>query len=167
MRWKGNRRHWQVLLSLCVALLLATACSAPGGAAPRLHVDNAWVRPGFAGVPAGTTPTAQSPATSGTLADATTSAVYLVVVNDGGAADTLVGVTSEAAAQADLHQTRIEGNIAMMAPVHGRVAFEPGGYHLMLTGLTRDINVGDSISITLHFETSGDLKIAVPVREGS
>lgn len=39
----------------------------------------------------------------------------------------------------------------------------PGGYHIMIIDLVAPLEVGNSISITLSFETAGDIVVDVPV----
>ena len=40
---------------------------------------------------------------------------------------------------------------------------KPGSYHIMLIDLVAPLEVGTTISVTLHFETSGDVVVDVPV----
>ena len=111
---------------------------------------------------------------SGMAGDGATSAVYFIIKNDGNEADTLVGASSTVASQAEVHQTLIQNDIAEMVPVpsldipaHGQVEFKPGGYHVMLVGLTQDLTVGQTIQVTLQFEKSGAITIDVPVQTGN
>jgi copper(I)-binding protein len=43
------------------------------------------------------------------------------------------------------------------------ILFEPGSYHLMLIGLTRELVAGDKFALTLHFEKGEDLTLEVSV----
>lgn len=43
--------------------------------------------------------------------------------------------------------------------------FKPGGLHIMLIGVKKDLKIGEEIEVTLHFKNSGDLQILVLVRE--
>lgn len=43
------------------------------------------------------------------------------------------------------------------------IEFQPGGYHIMLIGLTKELKAGDHFVVTLHFENSEDLQIEVQV----
>jgi hypothetical protein len=45
------------------------------------------------------------------------------------------------------------------------VTFQPGGLHVMLINLTRDLKAGDSINLVLKFKNTGALTIKVPVKE--
>lgn len=101
-----------------------------------------------------------------------TSAVYFVVVNDGDQPDALIGAASGVAERAELHETRMEGDVAKMQPVprveipaRGRVEFKPRGLHVMLIGLKRDLQVGETFTMTLRFERSGEIPVLVPVKE--
>ncbi|MER3484909.1 MAG: hypothetical protein C4345_01930, partial [Chloroflexota bacterium] len=41
---------------------------------------------------------------------------------------------------------------------------KPGGYHIMLIGLTRDLKAGDRYELTLQFEKAGEVTLTVDVR---
>jgi copper(I)-binding protein len=167
------------LLSVAAVLLLFTACTTPSSAAPKIQVQNAWARPTMAGAMTGmaATPTmpgmttADMPVTPGMTGSEATSAAYFVIVNDGGAADALIGAAADVAGTAELHETKIVNDVAQMVPVtrvevpaHGRVEFKPEGYHVMLMGLKHDLKEGDTVKLTLQFEKSGAVNLDVPVR---
>lgn len=111
---------------------------------------------------------AMSPATPG---PAKTAAIYLEIVNTGDARDRLIGVDTDAAARSTIHRTIVENDIAKMRPAtdgvgiaaRGYTALTPGGYHVMLTGLTEKPEVGDYIELILEFENAGELTVMVPV----
>jgi copper(I)-binding protein len=50
-------------------------------------------------------------------------------------------------------------------PAKGEVLLKPGGYHVMLIGMTRDLQVGDTFSLDLQFEKSGTITVEPEVRE--
>ncbi len=50
-------------------------------------------------------------------------------------------------------------------PAGGAVELKPGGYHIMLIGLTQPLETGQKIEITLNFEKAGDVKVTAEVRE--
>ena len=87
------------------------------------------------------------------------SAAYLTILNNSDAAITLVDVASDAARLVEMHE-HIISNGAMkmqrMEPLkigaNSSVKFQPGGYHIMLIGVTDTINIGDKINITLNFD---------------
>jgi copper(I)-binding protein len=135
------------LLGLAVGL---AACAAPGEGG-GLAVSGAWVR-------------------SSAMMDRA-GAAYLVIEN-GGAADRLVSVSSDVAATIELHETKDVGGMMEMAPVDGiavpaggQVELKPGGLHIMLIGLTRELAPGDEVRLTLNFEQAGAVEVAAEVRE--
>jgi protein SCO1 len=92
-------------------------------------------------------------------------AVYVTVVN-GGTDDALVGVTSPDGTAATLHVT--EGTTMKDAdridlPNGGSVQMQPGGSHVMLQGLTRDVAEGQSVTVILSFRRAAPLTVTVPV----
>jgi copper(I)-binding protein len=52
-------------------------------------------------------------------------------------------------------------------PAGETVTFEPGGYHIMLLDLVEPLEVGDTIELTLDFETADDETITVEVAESA
>lgn len=105
-----------------------------------------------------------------------TTAIYFNLLNRGAAADRLVAVsaTPGIAEAVEMHETVIENEMAMMQPVDGldipageTVFFEPGGLHIMLVGLQRDLAPGDAITLTLTFTSGAQLVVAVPVYDPS
>jgi hypothetical protein len=101
-------------------------------------------------------------------------AAYLLLVNETDRADALVGADSTAAETIEIHETTADasGQMAMHpverveVPAGGRVALEPGGYHIMLIGLTGELTAGDQIELTLHFDRAPDLVVTAEVRMG-
>lgn len=96
-------------------------------------------------------------------------AFYVTIVN-GGAADTLVSVTSPVAGKAELHESKMENNVMKMRgvaslaiPAGRTVQLAPGGYHVMLIALTQPLTVGRSISVTLTFEKAGPVEVSASV----
>jgi copper(I)-binding protein len=101
-----------------------------------------------------------------------TSAVYLIIRNEGEEADRLLGAESDAAQTVELHQSKMEGGTMKMEPVQaidippgGQVELKPGGLHIMLIGLKRDLPAGERLTLVLHFERSGDIEVEAEVRQ--
>ena len=97
-------------------------------------------------------------------------AVYLRLLNRGEETDRLVAASSPVAEITEIHQTTVENDVMRMGEIEGLdlpvgewVAFEPGGYHIMLVNLQRDLFEGEAIPLTLTFESGTELSIAVPV----
>jgi Uncharacterized protein conserved in bacteria len=99
------------------------------------------------------------------------SAAYLTI-ETGGASDRLVAAASPAAARVELHEHILEDGVAKMREVAAGIpvapdapaVLEPGGYHVMLMGLTAPLAEGDAIDLTLTFEAAGEITVTVPVR---
>ena len=153
-----SARRAATLSSIALTALLAVviaACSSGGAsggtAGGKLTVSEAWVR-----VPA-------SPDTT---------AAYLTIVNGTTADDSLVGVSTTAATSASLHRTTTDSSgmtgMQMTDSVHvpagGTVSLAPGGFHIMLMGLTGDLKAGATIELVLTFEHAGVVKVTAEVR---
>jgi len=100
------------------------------------------------------------------------SAVYMVIHNEGAQTDRLVRAESDVSEVVELHQTKMEGGMMKMEPVQAidvpagsQVELKPGGLHVMLIGLKRELAVGDRLTVTLYFERAGDLQVQAEVRQ--
>ena len=99
---------------------------------------------------------------------------YLTLANVGAKPVKLIGVESPAARSISLHQTTQAGGVSSMRPVTGgltvapgaKVEFSPGGYHLMLMGLTNAQVLGGKTPLTLVFEGGRRMKIDLSVEAG-
>jgi copper(I)-binding protein len=165
---KDYRKVGGTLVGLAMAGALAThAGPAVGAGAPKIRIANAWARPGLA---MAATPAMPSGHT-GMKAMPGNSAIYMVIYNDGTAGDRLVGGATEVARTVELHRTTVEGGMAQMVkvagidvPARGTVALKPGGLHVMLIGLKRDLKAGETFPVTLTFQRSGQVRLLVQVR---
>jgi len=99
---------------------------------------------------------------------------YLVLTNPGERTLTLVGAHSPAFSQIEMHRSADQSGVARMMRVEqvaiapgGRLAFAPGGYHLMLFGRTRTLQAGDEVSITLEFADGERLTVPFALREAT
>lgn len=145
-----------ILLVLVVSLALAacTSSSSPSGGG-TLTVTDAWAR--------------------ASMTMDTAGAAYLTITNGTDHADALIGVSTPAAANPEIHETTAEGSGMMaMHPVERieiaagqTVKLEPGGYHVMLINLTGELKVGSTIDLTLKFEKAGEMKVTAEVRAAS
>ena len=52
-------------------------------------------------------------------------------------------------------------------PAGESVVLEPGGYHIMLIGLTGDLNAGESFTLTLTFEKAGEVTVEAIIVTGN
>ena len=109
-----------------------------------------------------------------TSGDTHLGAAYLTIKNMGEAADTLQSVSSSVAAKTEIHEhihdsdgvmrmRRIEGGLPI--PPGGTVEVKPGGYHLMLVGLQRNLEEGKSVPLKLSFARAGEIEVEVNVEK--
>jgi copper(I)-binding protein len=86
------------------------------------------------------------------------------VAGDRGA---LISVSSPQAARVEMHETMNMGNMSEMRAI-GRIPvrdgetlrFTPGGRHLMLFDIARDVAAGGRIDLILHFERGEPVTVA-------
>lgn len=103
------------------------------------------------------------------------SAAYMLLHNHGTEDDALVGASSDVATAVEIHlsQMKDDGTMEMIQqeaialPADGEVELKPGSYHVMFIGLTRDLNTGDEITLTLHFQNAEDVTLTVPVMDAA
>jgi len=98
------------------------------------------------------------------------SGAFLSVANKGSASDRLIGVQSPAAAKSALHNSVMEDGVMKMnhvmaidIPAGGMTMLKPGGFHIMLMGVTTLLKEGDMFPVTLTFEKAGKVLIMVHV----
>ena len=97
-------------------------------------------------------------------------AAYFIIRNDSHAMETLTGVSADIAESAMIHRSyEADGMMRMdhvetlpIAPGEA-LTFAPGGYHVMLMGLSQPLAEGDVFYLTLHFENAGDIAVVVEV----
>ena len=165
------------ILVFAVALLIIGACSSsatPGNGGARIQVSDAWLKaaPGMAANMAGMpTPEPTKPSDVAHMAPLDLP-VYLTIRNTGGQDDRLLKAETDIAQKVELHTMKMQGGQMKMSPVDsfqipagGEIKLQSGGDHIMLFGITRAPNVGDVISLTLHFEKAGTLPVRVEVRK--
>ena len=134
--------------ALLLATLLASACGARG----EFKVMDAWARPAASGE---------------------NGAVYFIVSNATDTDDRLLSVSTDVASAAEVHMSMMDSNGVMSMqmqeavpiPAQQEIIFKPGGLHVMLIGLSRDLKIGDTISLVLNFETAGSITIQASVEE--
>ncbi len=98
------------------------------------------------------------------------SAAFLTLHNSGGAPVALVGGATPAARSVELHtHTMKDGMMAMRRvdsvtiPAGESVVFQPGGLHIMLIGLQRDLVAGQQIPLTLNFDDGSVVDLEAPI----
>lgn len=134
-----------------------------------IGVGDARARPAAA-APSDATPT--SSGVSATMLGGSNGFVYLTDTNTGDGKDTLIGISSDAAAAVGVHRTEITNNVASIRaittvaiPAHGVVRFNPGSYHLVLANVRRTLGPCDTLDLTLTFTGTGQVRVRAQVRE--
>ena len=133
-------------------LLLISSAGAHEFKAGSITVEHPWARPAAAG----------------------NSAAYFALENEG-AADRLVRVSSDVAGSVEMHSTTIDAQgVGRMVPVQAvdvppgtEAKFAPGGLHVMLIGLTKPLAEGQEFPLTLTFEKAGAVTVEVAVEKAA
>lgn len=114
-----------------------------------LKIEKAWLRPATTG---------------GTIG------AFAMITNAGKQADALIEVSSPIARVGEIHATLKDGGVMKMQrilrleiPAGQKVELKPGGYHIMLITLTRDVKTGEKIPVDLIFERAGKVTILAEV----
>jgi periplasmic copper chaperone A len=138
------------LAAAALAISPLAACDRPARGEPVVEVEEAWVRlPAVPGRPA---------------------AAYFTL-RAYNADIRLAGVTSPEAERVELHDTRMENGVMRMAPLERAVipagrelAFEPGGAHAMLFGVSEGVRPGGRMALTFTFEGAAPIDVQAEVR---
>lgn len=99
------------------------------------------------------------------------SAAYMTLKNSGKVSDKLLRVDSDVAQAVELHVSEMKDGVMRMHPVEfievpaqSSVELQPGGLHIMLIGVKKELGVGDSVLLDLIFEQSGKMTVSAEVR---
>ena len=154
------RTPWGLLVLLVGGAALPWSAAWAADAATPLRVEDAWAR--------------RAPMTghgAGHGASRGTGAAYVTIQNPSAEPEHIVAAASDAADSVELHETIRDGEVMRMRPVPrfeipagGRLEMRPGGKHIMLINLRRDLKPGERIAITLTLGRGGPLPLEVPVR---
>ncbi|MCA0388017.1 MAG: copper chaperone PCu(A)C [Bacteroidetes bacterium] len=128
------------MFKLVTSLLLITAL------APKIDVSSNWIRPNSKG---------------------TNTAVYAKITNKSDKADTLYAVESDLAKVTEIHESFDDnGKTGMrkvdfiVIPAKKTIELKPGGMHIMLIKLNKDIAKGKKYSLTYKFKRAGKVKVS-------
>ncbi|HEY9234155.1 MULTISPECIES: copper chaperone PCu(A)C [Phenylobacterium] len=141
-------RHF--ITAAAITLAMAASAQAATYRLGTLEVANPWSRPAAAGG---------------------NGAGFMVVTNRGDKPDVLKAVETPAARKAEIHLSSMTGGVMRMQrqdagvtiPAGKSVTMAPGGYHLMLLGLTSQLKSGDKVPATLVFQSGARLKVEFQV----
>lgn len=106
---------------------------------------------------------------------ATDTAAYLRVDNPTDDADRLVAVTSPDATSITMHESDDRGGVsemrrvdALAVPARGSLRLDPGGSHLMVSGVRAPVEAGDAVRLHLVFDHAPAVEVtavAVPLQD--
>ncbi|HKY55370.1 MAG TPA: copper chaperone PCu(A)C [Anaerolineales bacterium] len=137
------------LVAILAIALLLSACRAEEG----ITVHDAWMRP---------------------TAQGENAAVYFILNNHSVQAEELIGASSSIAEAVEIHESSMtEGtgvmqmNQVFFIPLEkgAEIVFEPGGYHVMFVNINKELVVGETVELTLHFKNYEDVPVNVSVAE--
>jgi periplasmic copper chaperone A len=122
--------------------------SAPGDS---IQVKDAWIRPADTGM---------------------NSALYFKMVNESDKADTLYKVTLEDAGMVMIHESYKKGDMMAMRMVndivikpHSTFELKPGGFHIMLMMLKKDLKKDDEKEFELYFKSGKKIKEKAVIKD--
>ncbi|HVU33863.1 MAG TPA: copper chaperone PCu(A)C [Opitutaceae bacterium] len=147
-------RIFRTVAALVACAVLSVSAIANPAAGADVRVEDGWIRSLPGDLPAGG---------------------YGTIVNDTAAEVVLVDVSSPDYGRVQIHQsyTTPEGNARMRQikrlriPAHGRVAFAPGGYHLMMMDARKPMQPGDRVQVELRFAGGSVVQATLLVRPAS
>ena len=107
-----------------------------------------------------------------TPAGADVGAGYMTIANSGSTPIRLIGGTTDVANAVEVHTMSMENGVMQMRPLSdglevpagGSATLKPGGDHLMLVGLKRQLNEGEIIAVTLDFDKGVVLPIKLAIK---
>jgi periplasmic copper chaperone A len=114
----------------------------------------------------------EDPYARATPAGAMSGVVYMTLDNKTNAADRLIRASSNVAAQVQIHEMSMVNGVMQMrqlvdglpVPAGESVVLKPGGYHVMLIGLKKQLAAGETLPLTLTFEKAGNISVTVPIK---
>ncbi|MBO0661002.1 copper chaperone PCu(A)C [Jiella sp. MQZ9-1] len=144
-----------ITTALAIAALIATVASADAQPVKvgALVIENAWAR--------------------ATLPNAPVAGAYMTIKNTGKTSDRLIGGTTSAAKEVQVHEMKMDGSVMTMRrlkdgleiPAGGTVTLQPGGVHLMLMKPAKRIREGETLPVTLMFKKAGSMKVDFAVEK--
>ncbi|WP_110204936.1 copper chaperone PCu(A)C [Nocardioides daejeonensis] len=105
--------------------------------------------------------------------DPTMSAAFMMLDNAGTEDVTLESASSDVAGRTELHEMAMKDGKMVMQQVEGGIVvpagkdmlLQPGGYHVMLMDLNRELVPGEEINLVLGFSDGSNVTVTVPVKE--
>ncbi|MFM6932133.1 MAG: copper chaperone PCu(A)C [Novosphingobium sp.] len=98
-------------------------------------------------------------------------AVYFTLVNSSAKPRTILSIEVKGGDMAMIHDTVDKGGHSSMTMAHdvvvaagGKMAFAPGGRHVMVTGLKPDLKPGVDTELKINFDNDDAMVTSLPVR---
>lgn len=131
----------------------STSTSTPSSSADAVTIEDPWIK---------------------AADDGAMTAVFGILHNDTDTARTVVSASTDVSPEVQLHQTsadasgkmvmsEVDGGFPLAA--HGSHTLEPGGDHIMLMGLDRDLVAGDEVAVTVTFDDHSTLDFTAQVKD--
>ena len=115
-----------------------------------IEISNAWVRPAGKGM---------------------NSALYFDLKNNSSSEDVLYKVSFNTAELVQLHETLSKKGLMEMKEIKSlkinanqSIKFAPGGYHVMLIKLKKDLRTGNKIGFVFYFKKAGKINVSAYVK---
>ena len=161
-----------IRLAFLYAIVIVVVSACGGASGPEIQVEYPWVRAAtMLEMPNQGDEGMSSGSEMGGTMGGSNSAAYMIITNQGNEGDRLITVSSDVAQAVEIHISEMKDGVMTMhqveavdVPARGQAELKPGGLHVMLIGLKRDLNSGDQVKLTLGFETSGEVVIEAEVR---
>ena len=92
---------------------------------------------------------------------------YMTITNTGTASDRLTGGSTDVSSKFELHEMSMDNGVMKMRPLGSgleikpgqTVELKPGGYHIMLVGMKKQLKTGDHFKATLEFAKAGKVDV--------
>jgi copper(I)-binding protein len=102
---------------------------------------------------------------------ASTGGGYMTVTNTGNAPERLSCLSTDVAAQCQIHEMTMDNGVMKMRPVAGGleikpgqiVTLKPGGYHVMLLDLKQPLQQGKAVEVTFKDDKGATVKVKFPI----
>lgn len=131
-------------------IVIAATATASGAAAVDIEISDPWAR--------------------ASIGTARPGVAYMRIENRSEEPAVLTGVETAVAERPELHRTVVRDGQVRMRPVEdleisagSSAVLAPGGLHVMLIGLNRELDEGDSFKLALRFADGDAHFITVPV----
>ena len=99
------------------------------------------------------------------------SAAFMQLTNNDNQDLSLISATSDAAKNVELHTHTQDNGVMRMRqikeiklPAEQQVTLQPGGMHIMMIGLTRNLTAGENINLSLTFSDGSQQSLQIPIK---